>query len=51
MRFFEYWNGFIWEYDSIWDYLLCLLGRLIGLIIGVLLVIGFFMLFANYGNS
>ncbi len=48
MRFFESWGGFIWEYDSIGDYLKCVIGRLIGLIIGIILSIGFFMLFANY---
>ena len=48
MRFFEQWGGFIWEYDSIGEYLLCLLGRLFGLIIGIAVSIGFFMLFANY---
>lgn len=48
MRFFEYWGGFVWEYNSLGDYLKCLLGRLIGLILGILISIGIFMLFSNY---
>lgn len=48
MRFFEYWNGFIWEYNSFGEYLLCLLARAIGLIAGIAISIGFFLLFANY---
>lgn len=47
MRFFEEWGGLIWEYNSFGEYLKCLLGRLIGLILGILLSIGFFMLFAE----
>ena len=50
MRFFEQWGGFIWEYDSIGDYLRCLLGRLIGAIIaiGILFLLGY--LFYLYGK-
>ena len=48
MRFFEYWGGFVWEYNSLGDYLKCLLGRLIGLILGILISIGIFMPFSNY---
>ena len=45
MRFYEEWNGFIWEYNSIWDYVKALIGRLIGGIIGIailLLIMYFF---------
>jgi len=43
MRFYEYWNGFIWEYNSFGEYLLALLGRLIGVILGIIIV---FLLFS-----
>ena len=39
MRFFEEWNGFIWEYNSIGEYLSMLLGRLIGAILGVIILV------------
>ena len=48
MKFFEYWGGFIWEYDSLWDFIKCLIGRTIGMIIGVIIMIGFFLLFSKY---
>ena len=48
MRFFEYWKGFVWEYTSVGDYLKCLVARFLGLVVGILLAIGFFMLFSNY---
>lgn len=45
MRFFEQWKGFIWEYHSFGEYMQCLLGRLIGTIIGfgILFLIGCFL--------
>ena len=51
MRFFENWGGFIWEYNSIGDYLKALLGRLLGAIIaiGLLFLLGCF--FYWYGQS
>lgn len=45
MRFFEQWNGFIWEYNSFGDYLKALLGRLLGVVvaIGILFMLGCFL--------
>ena len=40
MRFYEEWNGIIWEYNSFGEYVKCLLGRLVGLILGGLIVFG-----------
>ncbi|MBO6030687.1 MAG: hypothetical protein J6T44_04140 [Prevotella sp.] len=47
MRFFQEWNGFIFEYNSIGDYLMMLLGRLIGAILGVL-ILGFLICLCYY---
>lgn len=38
MRFYQYWNGFIWEFNSLGEYLLAVLGRLIGAVIGVIIL-------------
>ena len=48
MRFFEQWGGFIWEYDSLWDYIKCLIGRTIGMIIGIVIMLLFFYLIGKY---
>ena len=45
MRFYEEWNGFIWEYNSFWEYIKCLIGRLVGFILGVLIVFGLLYIF------
>ena len=47
MRFFEEWNGFIWEYNSIGEYLSMLLGRLLGAILGVI-ILGFLICWGYY---
>ena len=41
MRFYEYWNGFLWDYNSFSEYLLALLGRLIGAILGVIILFSY----------
>ena len=46
-RFYEQWNGFIREYNSIGDYLSMLLGRLIGAILGVI-ILGFLVCWCYY---
>lgn len=51
MRFFEQWNGFIWEYNSIGEYLLALLGRLVGAIIGVAILFFLCCYFYYYGEG
>lgn len=38
MRFYQYWNGFIWEFNSLGEYLLAVLGRLIGAVIGFIIL-------------
>ena len=47
MRFYEQWNGFIWEYNSIGEYLAMLLGRLTGGILGVI-ILGFLICWGYY---
>ena len=41
MRFYQYWNGFVWEFNSLSEYFLAVLGRLIGAVIGVIILFGF----------
>ena len=48
MRFYEYWNGFIWEYNSFGEYLLCLLGRLVGAILGFIIIFFLICFCINY---
>jgi len=40
MRFFQYWGGFFWEFNSFGEYVKAVIGRILGTIIGVVLVIG-----------
>jgi putative effector of murein hydrolase LrgA (UPF0299 family) len=35
MRFYQEWRGIIWEFNSIGEYLMHLLGRAIGGILGI----------------
>jgi hypothetical protein len=35
MRFYQEWRGIIWEFNSVKEFLMHLLGRLIGGIIGI----------------
>lgn len=35
MRFYQEYNGFIWEFNGIKDYFKAVLARLIGLVIGL----------------
>ena len=51
MRFYEYWNGFIWEYNSIGEYLKCLLGRFVGAILGVMILFFLLCFFYYYGEG
>ena len=51
MRFYEYWNGFLWEYNSLSEYLLALLGRLIGAIVGVVILFFLCCFFYYYGEG
>lgn len=45
MRFFQEYNGFIWEFNGLGDYFKAVLGRLIGTIIGIgILVLIFYVL-------
>lgn len=51
MRFYQEWRGFIWEFNSIGEFLMHLLGRLIGgiLAIGILYLIVLWL--AWYGSK
>ena len=51
MRFFEEWNGFIWEYNSLGEYFRALLGRLIGAIIGIVILFFLACFFYYYGSG
>lgn len=42
MKFYQYWNGFIWEFNSLGEYFLAVLGRLIGAVIGVIILFFFY---------
>ena len=48
-RFFEEWNGFIWEYHSFGEYLQALLCRLIGGILGIVILILLLWFIGKYG--
>jgi hypothetical protein len=48
MRFYEEWGGFIWEYNSFWEYIQALIGRVLGTIIGLVIVIGGLYLIGKY---
>lgn len=50
MRFFQQWGGFIWEFNSLGDYFKALIGRLIGLIIGIAILFLLGCLFYWYGE-
>jgi hypothetical protein len=39
MRFYEEWQGFIWEYNSIGEYVKAVIGRLLGTIIVIGLIV------------
>ena len=51
MRFYQLWNGFIWEFDSIKDWLLALIGRLLGLIIGLGILYYIMMFFTQFDKG
>lgn len=38
MRFYEYWNDGLGEYSSFGEYFLCLLGRLVGTVLGIIVM-------------
>ena len=51
MRFFEQWRGFIWEYNSFGEYCQALLGRLVGAILGVVILFVLCCLLYYYGEG
>ena len=51
MRFFEQWKGFIWEYNSVGEYFQALMGRLIGSILGVVILFFLCCLLYYYGEG
>lgn len=48
MRFYEYWEGFIWEYESFGQYIKCLIARFVGSVIGLIIVLGGLYLIGKY---
>ena len=51
MRFYQYWNGFIWEFNSLGEYFLAVLGRLIGAFISVIILFGLCCFFYYYDEG
>ena len=51
MRFYQYWNGFIWEFNSLGEYFLAVLGRLIGAVIGVIILFDLCCFFYYYDEG
>lgn len=51
MRFFKEFYGFFFEFNSWVEYFRFLLGRLIGAIIGIGIIIGLLYFFYWYGNT
>ncbi len=48
MRFYEEWGGFIWEYNSLWDYIESIIARVLGTVIGFTIVVGGLYLIGKY---
>jgi hypothetical protein len=46
MRFYQEWGGFLWEFNSFKEFLVTVLFRFIGFVIGVIILIGIFGLMA-----
>ena len=51
MRFYQEWGGFIWEYNSIGEFLKVLLGRLIGMVLGFGVLYLIILWLAWYGSK
>ena len=51
MRFFKEFNGFFFEFNSFGEYFRFLLGRLVGAIIGIAILIEILYFFYWYGNT
>ena len=51
MRFYQYWNGFIWEFNSLREYFLAVLGRLIGAVLGIIILFLLCYFFYYYGEG
>ena len=51
MRFYQYWNGFIWEFNSLGEFLMALLGRLIGCLLGLGVLCLIILWLAWYGSK
>ena len=51
MRFFKEYNGFLFEFNSLSEFLRFLLGRLLGAIVGVAILIGILYFYYWYGNT
>ena len=51
MRFYQYWNGFIWEFNPLREYFLAVLGRLIGAVLGIIILFLLCCFFYYYGEG
>ena len=51
MRFFKDFNGFLYEFNSWGEYLRFLLGRLLGTIIGIAILVGLLYFLYWYGST
>jgi hypothetical protein len=48
MRFYQEWNGFIWEFNSFGEFLKVLWWRFVGFVIGVGILFLLWWFFYNY---
>lgn len=51
MRFYQEWNGIIWEFNSVKEFLLHIVYRIIGAIIGYGILFLIILLLYWYGNQ
>ena len=50
-RFYQEYNGFIFEFNSIGEFFKAVLWRIFGKIVGVAIIVLIVYLLMNYGNS
>lgn len=51
MRFYQYWKGFIWEFNSFGEFLQAIFYRILGGIVGIVILIFLVCYFYYYGEG
>lgn len=51
MRFYQEYGGFIWEFNSLGEYLKAVLARIIGTLLGIAILVGGFFLLVYLAND